>query len=423
MYPPFVRLPRMTFLALGLALALWAQGANADQGITIEPIADVRMEPGATVDVSLSASDTEGQPLMFGLNFGPPFATVTTTGPTSGVVHITTVPSDGGTWVIEVWALDESLGRVDFEHFTLTLEPAIGAPLAYPGGPYLGGTGLPVRFDASSSLDPDSDVLTYLWDFGDGLTGVGTSPLHTYPVNGNYPVHLLVTDPSGLSGSGHTYALIGQSFPMDAFMTPKAEIRLSPENAECIYLEAFRSLDLLDDIRADDITMSYGSEVAWAVVGKTLILGDADHDGVRDVKVCFQKSDLRRLFADLPEGWSGVTVIVSAGLIHPGRLATNLDLSVLKSSHPATAQISPNPFSGTGVLRFSTRNPGLVRIEIYDVQGRRATSAIEHWVPPGSHEVPVTALRADGTPLARGVYFFRLRSADGEASGRLVVAR
>ena len=365
----------------------------------------------------------EGQPLVFGLNFGPAFATVSTNGPTSGTVHIAPAAADNGTWVIEVWASDELLGRVDFADFTLTLEPARGAPLAYPGGPYLGGAGLSVSFDGSPSVDPDGDALTYLWDFGDGVTGVGVSPLHSYHVNGNYQVQLLVTDPSGLSGSGHTYAIVGQSLPMEAFMTPKPQIRLASENAECLYLEAQRGLDAFDYLAADDITMSYGSESAQAISAKKLVLGDADHDGLRDVKVCFQKDDLRRLFADLPEGWSTVMVFLSAGLTHPGRLYTDLALRVQKDGRSTVAQVSPNPFPGSGVLRLSTHSPGLVRIEIYDVQGRRATKALEQWTPAGLHEVPLTALRPDGTPLPRGVYFFRLRSTDGEATGRLVIAR
>lgn len=71
----------------------------------------------------------------------------------------------------------------------------------------------------------------------------------------------------------------------------------------------------------------------------------------------------------------------------------------------------------------STLNPGPVRIEIYDVLGRLAIRAIEQWMPSGAHEFPLTAARADGTPLSRGVYFYRLRSGDGESTGKLVIAR
>jgi PKD repeat protein len=39
---------------------------------------------------------------------------------------------------------------------------------------------LPTGFDASRSFDPESDELTYLWDFGDGSTSSDIAPEHTY---------------------------------------------------------------------------------------------------------------------------------------------------------------------------------------------------------------------------------------------------
>jgi glucuronoarabinoxylan endo-1,4-beta-xylanase len=51
-----------------------------------------------------------------------------------------------------------------------------------------------VCFDASASSDPDEDLLTYSWDFGDGNTGSGVNPCHTYQSAGNYTVSLIVSD-------------------------------------------------------------------------------------------------------------------------------------------------------------------------------------------------------------------------------------
>ncbi|MBN3039820.1 MAG: PKD domain-containing protein [Candidatus Omnitrophica bacterium] len=55
--------------------------------------------------------------------------------------------------------------------------------------------GYRVNFDASASNDPDSDRLTYLWDFGDGTTEKGTSKAsHTYLKGGSYTVSVKVDD-------------------------------------------------------------------------------------------------------------------------------------------------------------------------------------------------------------------------------------
>jgi len=72
-------------------------------------------------------------------------------------------------------------------------------PVANPGGPYTSEG--PVTFNGTGSSDPDNNVpLTYAWNFGDGSTGTGASPSHTYTTDGSYTVSLTVTDNKGLAG-------------------------------------------------------------------------------------------------------------------------------------------------------------------------------------------------------------------------------
>jgi unsaturated chondroitin disaccharide hydrolase len=58
---------------------------------------------------------------------------------------------------------------------------------------------LQVDFDASGSVDPDNDSITYLWDFGDGHKKYSPSAMtnHVYDSSGNYSVTLLVSDQWG----------------------------------------------------------------------------------------------------------------------------------------------------------------------------------------------------------------------------------
>ena len=67
-------------------------------------------------------------------------------------------------------------------------------PVANAGGPYKTLVGQPLTFNGAGSSDPDSDALTYRWDFGDGATGTGASPIHTYQAKGTYTVSLVVND-------------------------------------------------------------------------------------------------------------------------------------------------------------------------------------------------------------------------------------
>jgi PKD repeat protein len=51
--------------------------------------------------------------------------------------------------------------------------------------------------DGSGSNDPDGQVSSYAWDFGDGSTGTGATASHTYATAGSYQVTLTVTDDRG----------------------------------------------------------------------------------------------------------------------------------------------------------------------------------------------------------------------------------
>jgi PKD repeat protein len=68
------------------------------------------------------------------------------------------------------------------------------APVAYPGGPYQGLPNAEISLDGSASSDSDGDPLTYAWDFGDGQTGTGVTPSHTYTAADTYDVCLTVND-------------------------------------------------------------------------------------------------------------------------------------------------------------------------------------------------------------------------------------
>jgi len=83
-------------------------------------------------------------------------------------------------------------------------------PVADPAGPYTEVEDTPVEFDGSSSYDPDGDTITYSWDFGDGATGAGVSPTHTYTAGGTYTITLVVNDGKVNSEPSTTTATIDE---------------------------------------------------------------------------------------------------------------------------------------------------------------------------------------------------------------------
>ena len=57
-------------------------------------------------------------------------------------------------------------------------------------------TGLDCTFDVRLT-DTDGTIVSYVWDYGDGASGSGANPSHSYASGGSYQVTLTVTDDDG----------------------------------------------------------------------------------------------------------------------------------------------------------------------------------------------------------------------------------
>lgn len=63
----------------------------------------------------------------------------------------------------------------------------------------------------------------------------------------------------------------------------------------------------------------------------------------------------------------------------------------------------PNPFNPVTTIAFDLPKPGTARLVIYDILGREITRLVNAPMTAGRHEVPF-----DASPLASGVYYYRL---------------
>jgi len=89
-------------------------------------------------------------------------------------------------------------------------------PLAFFDSPASAISGTPVSFDAAASYDPDGDPLTYVWNFGDGGTGSGMTPSHTYQNGGTFTVTLTINDGNGGSDTESKTVVVEQT-PIETF--------------------------------------------------------------------------------------------------------------------------------------------------------------------------------------------------------------
>ena len=75
-------------------------------------------------------------------------------------------------------------------------------------------------FDGTDSYDPDAQPLTYLWDFGDGITSTLASPTHSYAGNSTFNVQLTVTDSGSLTGVDSVTVIAGNLAPVANITSP-----------------------------------------------------------------------------------------------------------------------------------------------------------------------------------------------------------
>jgi PKD repeat protein/DNA-directed RNA polymerase subunit RPC12/RpoP len=88
-------------------------------------------------------------------------------------------------------------------------------PTARIDGPNVVNVSESASFSAFGSSDPDSDTLSFIWDFGDGWTAVGVNVTHAWDEWGSYQVNLTVDDGSDAdSASVDTFTLKVNSIPV-----------------------------------------------------------------------------------------------------------------------------------------------------------------------------------------------------------------
>jgi len=178
------------------------------------PVADAGGPYTATVGVSVmldgrGSTDPDGTLVAYAWDFG--------NGTSGSGVRPSVIYGSPGVFTVTLTITDDA-GDTDSAIATVTVDAAALPPVADAGGPYSGDAGSPVQFDGSGSSDPDGQVVSYAWDFGDGSTGSGQSPTHTYGTAGTYTVSVTVTDSQNLTDFAEAVATIadagGQSPPV-----------------------------------------------------------------------------------------------------------------------------------------------------------------------------------------------------------------
>ena len=111
---------------------------------------------------------------------------------------------------------------------TVTLEVVLIPPVAkFTENATTVLTGEVIRFNASTSYDPDGVIVSYFWDFDDGTNALGVIVDYSYAEDGTYTVTLTVTDNDDLTNSDTATKIIENRPPVALFTQSVADVKTS----------------------------------------------------------------------------------------------------------------------------------------------------------------------------------------------------
>lgn len=219
-------------------------GAGSSVGHSVA-ISKPNQEPLARFDVSCdqlscaldatNSTDPDGEVVAWKWNFGD--------GQEADGSSVRHDYGESGTYRIELTVEDDE-GAQDHRSLTVEVTRPNVAPSAQFEWTCDGGRCV---FDGSASNDPDGEITSWRWSFGDGGQATGVQAEHVYDASGNYLVTLEVVDYDGLADSGSNSLTIELPEPEDE---PVASFSVDCDGRECL-------LDAGSSTAADGSITSY----------------------------------------------------------------------------------------------------------------------------------------------------------------------
>jgi subtilisin-like proprotein convertase family protein len=98
----------------------------------------------------------------------------------------------------------------------------------------------------------------------------------------------------------------------------------------------------------------------------------------------------------------------------------------VERTDPGTTRIignAPNPFNPRTVIAFELAKSGRVRLDVYDIRGRRVRSLVDGEMGPGVHRILWDGLDERGGAASSGLYFSKLRAGGRTEVGKMLLVR
>jgi hypothetical protein len=83
----------------------------------------------------------------------------------------------------------------------------------------------------------------------------------------------------------------------------------------------------------------------------------------------------------------------------------------------------PNPFNPETTIRFGLPRQTNVRLIVHDILGTKIRTLVDGEQSEGTHAAVWNGRNDNGTPVASGVYIYRLQADGMRATGRMILTR
>jgi len=194
---------------------------NSQATTNAPPIASMIVTPGLgiaplTVEFyALGSIDVDGLIVSYSWDFGDG---TTGTGVTASHEYV-----KPGTYTVELTVTDDrqATHSVTEKIRVIANTPPIASMTI---SETVGIAPLQIEFRAVASSDPDGELISYKWDFGDGTTGTGVTTSHEYVKAGKYTVKLTVTD------NGQATHSTTEEIQVIANTSPTASMTVTPRS-------------------------------------------------------------------------------------------------------------------------------------------------------------------------------------------------
>jgi len=83
----------------------------------------------------------------------------------------------------------------------------------------------------------------------------------------------------------------------------------------------------------------------------------------------------------------------------------------------------PNPFNPNTNIRYSLKDAGKVRIDIYNMKGQMINSLTAEHDSPGFYQIAWDGCDANGKPVSSGIYMYKMISGNYLSAKKMILAK